>query len=110
MASHALQDQLTESVVGAIATQIERAEIRRATLTPSESFNAYDYYLRGMARFHQGTREAIDEALPLLHKAIEVLQPMMPIRRPVAPVFRSRCRRRTHLARGNTSRRTSPRT
>ena len=67
-----LQDQIAASVVGAIAPQLERAEIERAKRKPTESLDAYDYYLRGMANFHQGTREAIDEALPLFHKAIEL--------------------------------------
>jgi tetratricopeptide (TPR) repeat protein len=65
-----LQDQMTESIAGAIAPQLERAEIERAAHRPSE--DAYDYYLRGMARFHRATREAIDEALPCFHKAIEL--------------------------------------
>ena len=60
----ALQDQITASVVGAIAPQLERAEIERAKRKPTESLDAYDYYLRGMAHLHRGTREAIDEALP----------------------------------------------
>ena len=67
-----LQDQITESVVGAIAPQLERAEIERAKRKPTESLDAYDYYLRGMAHLHRGTREAIDEALPLFLKAIEL--------------------------------------
>ena len=67
-----LQDQVTERVVGAIAPQLERAEIERAKRKPTESLDAYDYYLRGMANFHRGTREAIDEALPLFYKAIEL--------------------------------------
>ena len=67
-----LQDQVAESVVGAIAPQLERAEIERAKRKPTESLDAYDYYLRGMANFHRGTREAIDEALALFHKAIEL--------------------------------------
>ena len=66
-----LQDQLTENVVGAIAPQLERAEIERAKRKPTESLDAYDYYLRGTANLHQGTREAINEALPLFHKAIQ---------------------------------------
>jgi TolB-like protein/Tfp pilus assembly protein PilF len=66
-----LQDQITESVVGAIAPQLERAEIERARRKPTESLDAYDYYLRGMAKLHHGTRETIDQALPLFHKAIE---------------------------------------
>ncbi|GAB3627398.1 DNA-binding response regulator [Pandoraea terrae] len=66
-----LQDQITESVVGAIAPQLERAEIERAGHKPTESLDAYDYYLRGMAKLHLGTRETINQALPLFHKAIE---------------------------------------
>ncbi|WP_454869338.1 winged helix-turn-helix domain-containing tetratricopeptide repeat protein [Pseudomonas farris] len=67
-----LQDQITESVVGAIAPQLERAEIERAKRKPTESLDAYDYYLRGMAKLHNGTREAIEQALPLFYKAIEL--------------------------------------
>ena len=66
----ALQDQITASVVGAIAPQLERAEIERARHKPTESLDAYDYYLRGMAWLHRGTREAIDQALPLFAQAI----------------------------------------
>jgi TolB-like protein len=67
-----LQDEVTASVVGAIAPQLELAEIERANLKPTASLGAYDYYLRGMASFHRGTREAIDEALPSFYKAIEL--------------------------------------
>jgi TolB-like protein len=68
----ALQDQVATSVVGAIGPQLERAEIERAMRKPTESLDAYDYYLRGMANFHQGSRQAIDEALPLFHRAFEL--------------------------------------
>ena len=67
-----LQDQIAESVVGAISPQLERAEIERAKRKPTESLDAYDYYLRGMAKLHSGTREAVDIALPLFYKAIEL--------------------------------------
>ena len=67
-----LQDQVAASVVGAIAPQLERAEIERAKRKPTENLGAYDYYLRGMADLQRGTREAIDEALPLFEKAIEL--------------------------------------
>ena len=67
-----LQDRLAESVVGAIATQVERAEIRRATLKPTGSLDAYDCYLRGLASFHRHTRQAMDEALPFFHQATEL--------------------------------------
>ena len=58
-----LQDQVTASVVGAIAPKLEQAEIERAKRKPTESLDAYDYYLRGMAAVHQWTREGNDEAL-----------------------------------------------
>ncbi|MCG5481359.1 MAG: winged helix-turn-helix domain-containing tetratricopeptide repeat protein [Ensifer alkalisoli] len=67
-----LQDQMAESVVGAISPQLERAEIERAKRKPTESLDAYDYYLRGMAKLHSGTHEAIEVALPLFYKAIEL--------------------------------------
>src|SRR5262249_2119627 len=54
-----LQDQMTEDVVGAIAPQLERAEIERAKRKPTESFDAYDYHLCGVANLHRGTRESI---------------------------------------------------
>jgi len=66
-----LQDRMAESVVGAISPQLERAEIERAKHKPTESLDAYDYYLRAMANLHFGTKEAVDEALRLLYKAIE---------------------------------------
>jgi TolB-like protein len=68
----ALQDQMTESVVGAIAPQLERAEIGRAKLKPTGSLNAYDYYLRGMADLHRGGRQDVDRALALFRKAIDL--------------------------------------
>ena len=68
----ALQDQMTANVVGAIAPQLQRAEIERAKQKPAESLDAYDYYLRAMANLHLGTREATDGALALLAKAAEL--------------------------------------
>ena len=61
-----LHDELATSVVGAIAPQLERAEIQRAKHKPTEKLDAYDYYLRGMASFHQGNQEGMNEALPLV--------------------------------------------
>ena len=48
-----LQDQVTESVVGAIAPAVEKAEIERAKRKPTESLDAYALYLRGLAKFYQ---------------------------------------------------------
>jgi TolB-like protein/class 3 adenylate cyclase len=67
-----LQDQVTASVVGAIAPKLEQAEIERARRKPTENLDAYDYFLRGMAAFHQWSNEANNEALRLFYKAIEL--------------------------------------
>ena len=67
-----LQDQVTASVVGAIAPKLEQAEIERAKRKPTDSLDAYDNFLRGLASVHQGSREASTEALRLFHRAIEL--------------------------------------
>jgi TolB-like protein/Flp pilus assembly protein TadD len=66
-----LQDQVALAVVSAVAPKLERAEIARAKRNPTDSLDAYDYFLRGMASFYQRSREAIDEALRLFYAAIE---------------------------------------
>jgi TolB-like protein/class 3 adenylate cyclase len=67
-----LQDQVTMNVVGAIAPKLQEAEIERAKHKPTESLDAYDHYLRGLAALHRRTREANDEALRLFYKAIKL--------------------------------------
>ena len=67
-----LQDQVTASVLCAIAPKLEQAEIARATRKPTESLNAYDCFLRGMASFHRWMREDVNEALRLFYRAIEL--------------------------------------
>jgi len=68
----ALQDRVTASVVGAIAPELEKAEIDRARRKPTASLDAYDYYLRGLAEVHKWEREANAEALRLFRRAIEL--------------------------------------
>ena len=67
-----LQDQVAASVAGAIAPKLEQAEIQRAKRKPTESLDAYDCYLRGMASFHQRSRVATSDALHLFSRAIEL--------------------------------------
>jgi TolB-like protein/class 3 adenylate cyclase len=68
-----LQDQVTESVVGAIAPAVEKAEIERAKRKPTESLDAYALYLRGSDRLYQfASRQVNDEALRLFNSAIEL--------------------------------------
>jgi TolB-like protein len=67
-----LQDRVTSSVVGAIAPKLEQAEIERAKGKLTESLDAYDYYLRGLAGVHRWTREANAEALKMFHRATQL--------------------------------------
>jgi tetratricopeptide (TPR) repeat protein len=65
-----LQDRVTSSVVGMIAPKLEQAEIERAKRKPTESLDAYDYFLRGMSAFHQFSKAANAEALEMFSRAI----------------------------------------
>jgi tetratricopeptide (TPR) repeat protein len=67
-----LQDQVTASVVGAIAPRLEQAEIERTRRKPTGNLDAYDYYLRGLAGVHEWTKEGNAEALSNLYLAIEL--------------------------------------
>jgi TolB-like protein len=67
-----LQDQVTSRVVGAIAPKLQQAEIERAKRKPTESLDAYDCYLRGIACTHRPSQEATSEALQMFARAIEL--------------------------------------
>jgi adenylate cyclase len=47
-----LQDRVTETVVNAIAPRVEQAEIERSKSKSTDRLDAYDYYLRGLARLN----------------------------------------------------------
>src|SRR6266436_1820262 len=67
-----LQDHVTSSVVGAIAPKLQREEMKRATRKPTENLDAYDYYLRGLAKARYWNRDSNSEALQLFCKALEL--------------------------------------
>jgi len=67
-----LQDQVTASVIGAIAPKLEQAEMERAKRKPVENLDAYDCFLRGMAEVYKQTPESWEAALKLFYRAIEL--------------------------------------
>jgi TolB-like protein/tetratricopeptide (TPR) repeat protein len=67
-----LQDRVTSNVIGAISPELERAEIERARRKPTESLQAYDYYLRSKFSTYQWTREGNTEALRMAKLAISL--------------------------------------
>jgi adenylate cyclase len=67
-----LQDQVTSSVVNAIAPKLEQAEIERAKRKPTENLDAYDHFLRGVSVLNSWTRDSNYEATQSFCKAIEL--------------------------------------
>ena len=67
-----LQDHVAESVAGAISPAVLRAEVERAKRKPTESLDAYDLYLRGLAKVWPFSRQSNEEALRLFYNAIEL--------------------------------------
>jgi adenylate cyclase len=68
-----LQDRVTAGVVGQLAPKLEQVEIERIKTKPTESLEAYDYYLRGIAHaYRYSSRDSINEALRLFYRAIEL--------------------------------------
>lgn len=64
--------ELTRAIVGALPARLEAADIERIKRKPPQDMAAYDYVLRSKLLHHVGTKEANEEALDALNKAIEV--------------------------------------
>lgn len=63
-----LQDQVTSSVVGAIAPAMQLAETERARRKPTANLDSYDLFLRGSAAVWEGR---LKEAIAYFKQAIE---------------------------------------
>jgi adenylate cyclase len=68
----AIQDEITENVVGAIEPEILMKEGRRVIQQANADPNAYDCCMRGMWHHYQSTREELLEAEMWLRRAIEI--------------------------------------
>lgn len=68
----ALQNRITESVVGAIEPSLRLAEIARSKRKPPKDIGAYDLYLQALPHLFAIRPEPNELALNLLHRAIEV--------------------------------------
>ena len=67
-----LQDNVTESVVGAIEPTLRKAEIERSRRKRPESLAAYDLFLRALTPLQKLRPEPNAEALKLLEQAIAI--------------------------------------
>ncbi|WP_292450346.1 adenylate/guanylate cyclase domain-containing protein [Mesorhizobium sp.] len=67
-----LQDGVTQSVVGAIAPKLQRAEIDRTSRKRTEDLTAYDFVLRALPHAWSGSPERSAIAHDLLQKATAI--------------------------------------
>jgi TolB-like protein len=67
----ALQDQVTESVIGAIEPSLRKAEMQRSKRKRPEKLAAYDFYLRAMPHLYAFRPEVNSEAQRLLENAVQ---------------------------------------
>jgi TolB-like protein len=67
-----LQDHIAESAAAAIEPKLRYAEVDRVRRKPTESLEAYDLWLRALARFGEFTRESIAAAQHLLTQALTI--------------------------------------
>jgi TolB-like protein/class 3 adenylate cyclase/Tfp pilus assembly protein PilF len=68
----AVQDEITQRIVGAAAVKLTRLERDRVLRKPTASLAAYEYVLRGRADFMNPTQTANDEARELFQRAIHL--------------------------------------
>ncbi len=67
-----LQDEMTETIVGAIEPELGAAERDRAKRKPPENLDAWDRYQRGLWHLWRYTRDDTDEAEKLFQSAIDL--------------------------------------
>ena len=65
----AVQDEITETIVGRLVGKLDQAERDRASKKAPESLEAYDCYLRGYDLFLRFTQETRDEAREMMERA-----------------------------------------
>jgi TolB-like protein/Flp pilus assembly protein TadD len=66
----ALQDEITQTIVGAIEPELNRAERDRARVKARDSLDAWSVYQRGMFHLYRCTREDLLEARRRFREAI----------------------------------------
>jgi adenylate cyclase len=67
-----LQDRITESVVGAIEPNLQRAEIERLKQKPSANLDAYDLLLRAHQLVYEFTADSLSAALEYLKRSLAI--------------------------------------
>jgi TolB-like protein len=67
-----LQDEITETIVGAIEPELGKAERERAKSKRPDNLDAWDLYQRGMSHLYRYTKVDLAEAQGLFRSAVEL--------------------------------------
>jgi TolB-like protein len=87
----AIQDEMTESIAGAIEPELVMSEGRRSGRSTSPNLDAYDCYMRGQWYHYQFTAEDIGIAEGWLSRAIELDPGYAPSHMALARALLGRC-------------------
>ena len=68
----ALQDEVTQKIVGVLAVKLTAPEKDRLGRAPTRNVEAYDYVLRGLEYHRRTTKEANAEARKMFARAVEL--------------------------------------
>jgi adenylate cyclase len=68
----AVQDEVTEAIVAAVAPEIDEVERARAQRTPPDSLDAWGLYQRGLVAYRSTNREGVEAAIELLDKVCKI--------------------------------------
>jgi adenylate cyclase len=68
----AVQDEVTEAIVAAIAPEIGDVERERAQRKPPESLDAWGLYQRGLAAYYSSTEEGLKSAIEQFDRVNEI--------------------------------------
>jgi adenylate cyclase len=74
----AVQDEITETISGALEPELGRAERRRAKELSSGNVDAWALLQRGMAHMHLRTKQGLEEAQHLFDRALTIEPDLVP--------------------------------
>ena len=66
-----LQMEVAQNIADEIQAIITPEEEERINKIPTDNLVAYDYFLKGLDHFYEGSRTGLEEAIPLFEMAIE---------------------------------------
>ena len=66
-----LQSEIARTIASYVKATITPDEEKRINKAPTGNLIAYDYFLKGLDRFHAGTVEGVEESIILFKKALE---------------------------------------